>query len=143
MKDRISEFLRRENKTSANFAEEIGVQPSAVSHILAGRNKPSLDFVLKMLNKYRFLSVEWLLFGKGGMYNDPQLQTLFDQVEVPGTENKPPIQDNELLLIPGEGKRLKGEHDKSSGDLPAGDPRRLKRIVWFYDDNSFAEYFPE
>ena len=55
MKERIIEFLKAENKSSAQFAEEIGVQPSGISHILSGRNKPSLDFVIKMLEKYKFL----------------------------------------------------------------------------------------
>ena len=65
MKERILEFLKAENKSSAQLADEIGVQPSGISHILSGRNNPSLDFVIKMLDKYRFLSTEWLLFGKG------------------------------------------------------------------------------
>ena len=52
MKERILEFLRAENKSSAQFAEEIGVQASGISHILSGRNNPSLDFVMKMLEKY-------------------------------------------------------------------------------------------
>lgn len=55
MKERILEFLKTENKSSAKLAEEIGVQPSSISHILSGRNNPSLDFVLKMLEKYQFL----------------------------------------------------------------------------------------
>jgi transcriptional regulator with XRE-family HTH domain len=80
MKERIFEFLRAENKSSSQFAEEIGVQPSGVSHILSGRNNPSLDFVLKMLEKYRYLSTEWLLFGKGSMYKDDSgMKSLFDQ----------------------------------------------------------------
>src|SRR4030042_734264 len=80
MKERLLEFLRSENKTSAQLAEEIGVQPSGISHILSGRNNPSLDFVLKMLEKYRFLSTEWLLFGTGPMYKDNSgMQSLFDQ----------------------------------------------------------------
>src|SRR4030043_2004108 len=79
MKSRIEEFLKAENKTSAQFAEEIGVQPSGISHILSGRNKPSLDFVLKMLEKYRFISTEWLLFGKGSMYKETVMQSLFEE----------------------------------------------------------------
>ncbi len=74
MKDRILQFLKSENKSSAQLAEEIGVQPSGISHILSGRNKPSLDFVMKMLEKYKFLSTEWLLFGKGNMYREPEMQ---------------------------------------------------------------------
>jgi len=67
MKERILRFLQLENKTSSQFAEEIGVQPSSISHIISGRNNPSLDFVMKMLEKYKSLSPDWLLFGIGEM----------------------------------------------------------------------------
>ena len=93
MKERLLEFLRTENKSSAQLAEEIGVQPSGISHILSGRNNPSLDFVLKMLEKYPFLSTDWLLFGKGTMYKDKQMQSLFDDADPadskPGTGSVP------------------------------------------------------
>ena len=82
MKERILEFLKRENKTSAQFAEEIHVQPSGISHILSGRNKPSLDFVIKMLEKYTFLSTEWLMFGRGSMYKEPKMADLFSEVDM-------------------------------------------------------------
>ncbi len=88
MKERLLEFLRNENKSSAQFAEEIGVQASGISHILSGRNNPSLDFILKMLEKYRFLSTDWLLFGKGSMYKEPKMQTLFDYDAVNSPENQ-------------------------------------------------------
>jgi len=70
MRERIIEFLKAENKTSSQLADDIGVQPSGISHIISGRNKPSLDFILKMLERYKHLSTEWLLFGKGNMYED-------------------------------------------------------------------------
>jgi transcriptional regulator with XRE-family HTH domain len=78
MKERILAFLQSENKSAAQFAEEIGVQPSGISHILSGRNNPSLDFVMKMLHKYSSLSAEWLLFGQGAMYKYVSQPTLFD-----------------------------------------------------------------
>jgi len=141
MKDRILEFLKRENKTSAQFAEDIHVQPSGISHILSGRNKPSLDFVIKMLDKYPFLSTEWLIFGKGSMYKEPRMGDLFADIdlnqpgksveistskekkELQGTVNKQDIQ--EVLS-----EKLLTEHSQTV------------RIVWFYDDNSFEEYYP-
>ena len=89
MKERLLEFLRTENKSSAQLAEEIGVQPSGISHILSGRNNPSLDFVLKMLEKYQYLSTDWLLFGKGTMYKDKQMQSLFDDADI--VDRKPGI----------------------------------------------------
>ena len=100
MKERLLEFLKAENKSSAQLAEEIGVQPSGISHILSGRNNPSLDFVLKMFEKYQFLSTDWLLFGRGAMYKDIKMQILFDG-------NNDLNQDADMKLIKNEPKKHK------------------------------------
>src|SRR4030042_5143029 len=80
MKERIMEFLRKENKSAAQFAEEIDVQPSGISHILSGRNNPSYDFIIKILNKYPKLNAEWLLLGHGAMYKSIRQTSIFDEV---------------------------------------------------------------
>jgi transcriptional regulator with XRE-family HTH domain len=144
MKDRLLEFLRAENKSSAQFAEEIGVQPSGISHILSGRNNPSLDFILKMLEKYKFLSTDWLLFGKGSMYKDGKVQSLFDEesVTVYNTSEKP-IQVDPAVNA---GDRTEQAGKKSDSEVAAfqKDSRSsIVRIIWFYDNNSFEEYFPQ
>lgn len=54
--------------TPSQFADTIGIQRSGMSHILAGRNNPSLDFVLKVLASFPEISPSWLLQGKGEMY---------------------------------------------------------------------------
>ncbi|MCA1757460.1 MAG: helix-turn-helix domain-containing protein [Bacteroidales bacterium] len=74
MKERIIAFLETINLGSSQFAGEIGVQPSGISHIVSGRNNPSLDFVLKVLNRYPDLSSDWLLFGRGEMFRDSSPQ---------------------------------------------------------------------
>ncbi len=143
MKERILEFLRTENKSSAQFAEEIGVQPSGISHILSGRNNPSLDFILKMLEKYKFLSSDWLLFGKGSMYKSGGTQSLFD-------ENDSMNQDVKVSFVDKESPKSKfGDNNidiaEAQNDLSARNKEQapiIERIVWFYDDNSFEEYFP-
>jgi transcriptional regulator with XRE-family HTH domain len=138
MKDRILEFLRAENKSSAQFAEEIGVQPSGISHILSGRNNPSLDFILKMLDRYKFLSTEWLLFGKGTMYKDSKMQSLFDQnftePEINFNQTESKQQESKLSPVP-------SVPDKDNKQLSEGKPA-VEKIVWFYNDNSFDEYYP-
>ena len=53
------------NESASSFAEKIGVQRSSISHILSGRNKPSLDFVLKVLSSFPEVELYWLLNGKG------------------------------------------------------------------------------
>jgi len=142
MKERLLEFLKAENKSSAQLAEEIGVQPSGISHIISGRNNPSLDFILKMLEKYPYLSTEWLLFGKGIMYRDSRMQTLFDENKQMSDKNDSSVKNDapdtskELSfseLINSEEVRPSKAHGKTSP---------LSRIIWFYEDNSFEEYFP-
>jgi len=51
--------------SAAAFAYKINVQRSSISHLLSGRNKPSLDFVLKVLDQFKEVELYWLLNGKG------------------------------------------------------------------------------
>jgi len=147
MKERLLEFLRTENKTYAQLAEEIGVQASGISHILSGRNNPSLDFVLKMLEKYQFLSTEWLLFGRGSMYKDAKVQSLFDfspsddvinETKISNNNNIPGDLDFNKIASPRPGR---SSSDSGSGSV-SGSVSEAVKIVWFYDDNSFEEFFP-
>ena len=68
MVDRINLIMRAKNISASQFADEIKIQRSGMSHIMSGRNKPSLDFVMRVLNRYPEIDTNWLLFGKGEMY---------------------------------------------------------------------------
>jgi transcriptional regulator with XRE-family HTH domain len=143
MKERLLEFLRSENKSSAQLAEEIGVQPSGISHILSGRNNPSLDFVLRMLEKYKFLSTDWLLFGKGTMYKDVKMQSLFNEVDLSDSKTD----DRTISNVP-EARQV-AEKPVSKEPLEEGPFSKgvqgksaVSRIVMFYSDNSYEEYTP-
>lgn len=71
MVDRINLILKAKNITPRQFAEEIGIQPSGMSHILAGRNRPSLDFVMKVVSRYPEIDIKWLTLGVGEMFVTP------------------------------------------------------------------------
>jgi transcriptional regulator with XRE-family HTH domain len=73
MKDRITLLIKAKNLTAAQFADEIGVQKSSISHILSGRNNASLDFIQKILLRFPEVRMEWLMFGKGPIFNSPDL----------------------------------------------------------------------
>lgn len=73
MVERINLLLKAKNITARQFAEEIGVQPSGMSHILSGRNNPSLDFVMKVMKRWPEVNINWLMFGKGEMFVAPPL----------------------------------------------------------------------
>ncbi len=138
MKERILEFLKKENKSSSQFAEEIGVQPSGISHILSGRNNPSLDFVLKMLEKYNYLSTEWLLFGKGEMYKEIYEPTLFNGLEN-GTFESPVDAEVKSVKKSVSDGIPSGNDNKEAANRISYEPDVIK-IVWFYSDGSFNEY---
>ncbi|MDD2595609.1 MAG: helix-turn-helix transcriptional regulator [Bacteroidales bacterium] len=70
MNKRIQRFLELEDLTPAKFADIMGIQRSSVSHILAERNKPSFDFIEKMLLKFPNINAEWLILGKGRPYKE-------------------------------------------------------------------------
>lgn len=67
MKDRIAHIIRAKNLKASDFAAMLGIQPSAVSHILAGRNKPSLEFVKKIKETFPEYNLDWIIFGTGPM----------------------------------------------------------------------------
>lgn len=69
MNNRISMVLKAKNISPAQLADDLGVQRSGISHILNGRNKPSLDFIQKLIRLYPDISMQWLLFGEGPMMN--------------------------------------------------------------------------
>jgi len=116
MEDRLLKLLDAEQLSSAKFADVIGVQRSSISHILSGRNKPSFDFLQKTLIAFPMINADWLILGKGNMY-EGEVNTvsgsLFDQVPVNKSENV----KNQLDSL---NQPTSVENDYT-GKVPAGD----------------------
>lgn len=70
MKERIAQIVQKEGMTAAQFADKIGISPSSLSHILSGRNNPSLEVVMKIHKACDYISLDWLLYGEGEMETD-------------------------------------------------------------------------
>ncbi len=67
MIDRIKKLLEKDQLSPSQFADEINIQRSSLSHVLSGRNKPSLDFVMKIKQRFPEINLDWLIFGDGDM----------------------------------------------------------------------------
>ena len=177
MINRINLILRAKNITARQFAEEIGIQPSGMSHIMSGRNNPSLDFVTKVIRRYPEIDANWLIMGRGAMYGDmqsaetqsqqldfsaPQPQqpetTLFTDIEEPMQK----VVDKEEMLPASEPEGDEVDSNVSKVTEPSeyrptyiavppiDEPsetrsagRRLERILFIYNDNTFREYTPQ
>src|SRR5574344_1332836 len=68
MRDRLQKFMDLEKLSASRLAEILGVQPATISHILSGRNKPSFEFIERMLLRFPKLCPEWFILGKGPTY---------------------------------------------------------------------------
>lgn len=83
MKDRITQIMQKEEMTAGQFAEKIGISPSSLSHILSGRNNPSLDVVTKIHKTCQYVNLSWLLYGEGEMEGSSEPITS-EQTQVSG-----------------------------------------------------------
>ena len=131
MKERIVALLGAEKISPAKFAEILGVQRSGISHILSGRNQPSLDMLTKILNHFPNISAEWLLRGQGAIYHEPSDSVIPERIELPKIAASVPdpadITDiPEIPVIPRETVLENPTHA-----TPA------ERIVIFYPDHTF------
>lgn len=141
MKERIIKFLSINNLTSTKFADMVGVQRSSISHILSGRNKPSFDFIEKMLIAYPDLNAQWLITGKGNMNtNQPSLFNNDEKRIITAQEsNIHEIKDNSEGKIDSE-KDLKQSTKEFNNT--ANIPSDIERVIIFYTNGSFKEYKP-
>lgn len=68
MKEKLQQLMKSEGLTSSRMAEILGIQPSGISHILAGRNKPGFDLLQKILWRFPRVNPDWLLLDSEQMY---------------------------------------------------------------------------
>ena len=114
--NRLKEIIQHHQLTASQFADSIGVQRSSISHILSGRNKPSLDFILKITNTFTAVDIYWLLNGKGSF---------------PKSSSSPTIAGNSSTLSSPNNKSESINH------------KTISRILICYNDGTFDEYHEE
>ena len=122
------EFLMENNQLNATaFAEKIGVQRSSVSHILSKRNKPSLEFMLKIYEHFEEVNLEWLILGNQNIPLPP-----------------PPKDTNETLemdLIQEDQKKEIVQNVQAFDGVQKNE--EVSQIIQLYKDGSFRTYFPK
>ena len=182
--ERILILIESYGLTSSAFADRIDVQRSSISHLISGRNKPSLDFIYKVLNHFPEINSKWLIMGTGPM---KQLD-LFDDAGKPAApvDSVPAEKIRETVaapavikpipdILPQEKPVLKNPVPESPSVLStpsptiteepvapvpaapvlkdeviasapvrkaAGENKKVARIVFFYEDNTFETFTP-
>ena len=113
--ERIGKIIEENNLSASSFAKMIGVQRSSISHILSGRNNPSLDLLLKIHNAFNYISLEWLILG------DNSMEKTLEEIQN--------VDKSELII--------------DEKELSDNKQSLLREIVYYYNDGSFERFFPK
>lgn len=145
MIERIQQILDTKNLSATQFSEEIGIQRSSISHVLSGRNKPSLDFMLKIKGRYPEINLNWLLLGDGKMI----------EKEISSPEIVDETMTNESQQIDFGNKESKETHKELPKELPADKTvesqasygnkvkitdKEVETVITLFADGSFKIY---
>ena len=145
MNTRLKQFLAAENISQAQFADTIKVVRASVSHVLAGRNNPSYDFIKAIMDNYPNLNIEWLMLGKGKMYKEKQTRPEVPEAIATVTET---AAETGLLFsdFPDETpepvanlKTLSEIKEIDNSTQTSVKQRNISKIVVLFEDGTFQE----
>ena len=140
IKDRIAHIIRAKNLTATQFAEMMQIQPSNVSHLLSGRNKPSLDFLIKLKDVFPEYSFDWIILGKKPITLSERPRSVKEELH----------NNNNSLLVETTSSNLgdlftvteKSDQDSINitTETRIEQSKQVKQIIYIYDDNTFEIY---
>jgi transcriptional regulator with XRE-family HTH domain len=134
---RLEIILDYYSLSASAFADSIGVQRSALSHLMSGRNKPSLDLIMKIVETYPEVDIYWLLNGKGNFPKEKGIQNS-SSAQAIKKENTDLFSFNEE---PAEEKSSINEKgDEPVNNISVSFSKDIEQIVIFYKDGTFRQY---
>ena len=142
MKEKLDILLKNKGLTATSLARILGIQPSGLSHILSGRNKPSFDLVVKILRAFPDINPDWLLLDSEAIFrtaaDEPGDTPLFRDLEA--TQESVPFGSNETNI------EFSESNAEAKNDVPhifhrsQNGRKDVERIVVLYTDGSFDSY---
>jgi transcriptional regulator with XRE-family HTH domain len=137
---KIKQILVDKNISASHFADEIGVQRSSISHILAGRNRPSLDIIQKIIKRYPELGLDWILATNDSEASERSL----DSSKIVNYPSESSSSRRTTSSLGFNGRKQLEPHEglansKNNADVA---PKSIERILIFYTDGTFKDYTP-
>ena len=142
MKEKLEFLLRTKSLTATTLARLLEIQPSGISHILSGRNKPSFDLVVKILRAFPDINPDWLILDDERVYRDEVpsssvTPTTPQEVESSHTSSLPAASENMTSL---EGNDEIKNEQLSIFSSPQSRGKTVERVIVLYTDKSFDSY---
>ena len=150
---RLEYILDYYSLNASSFADKIGVQRSSLSHLLSGRNKPSLDFILKIMDTFPEVDLYWILNGKGA-FPKSEIENEANRV-APTPTFIPPIVETKIEkqteLFSEKNANAKNQREENLPNFFSNAKKALanktdneiERIVVFYTNGTFKTYSAE
>ena len=144
MREKLQKLMSTEQLTSSRFAELLGIQPSGVSHLLGGRNKPSFDLVQKILRRFPHINPDWLILDSEQMYrtdkDEQSAPALFaenetEEMAVNG-ENNSTVQN----IAFSESSQMSAPGVEQMMARAATTHKNVKRVIVLFDDHTFESF---
>ncbi len=128
---RLEKILKEYELSAATFADKIQVGRATISHILSGRNKPSLDFVMKIVQTFSQVDLYWLLEGKGSF---PKIEKQPISTPTSYTKKQNPSPTKNINVA------TKNSNPIVNSLLQNTSSKKIKRIIIFLEDGTFESY---
>jgi transcriptional regulator with XRE-family HTH domain len=130
IQERLKMIMKMNNLSASAFADRVGVQRSSISHIMSGRNKPSLDFIQKTLKSFPRVNGDWLVTGRPvGANSSDESRNKFNEDNSDKSDEKA-LSTEEIDI-------------NSSNISKKNDLKQIERIVVFYSDGTYTETTPK
>jgi len=134
---RLEIILDYYSLTASSFADKINVQRSSLSHLLSGRNKPSLDFIMKIIEFFPEVDLYWIINGKGSFpKNTNEAPPLFE-VPMPPKEK-----ETDLFSTTEETMHFIANDKTAETPFKSANSSAIEKIVILYKDGTFSEFKP-
>ena len=147
MREKLLNLMKSEQLTASKLAELLGIQPSGISHILGGRNKPSFDLVQKILRRFPQVNPDWLLLDRGEMYralpteqdsqNNASNPMVATEDENQMLQENPSSNDSTAAMMP---NNLSSPFSTDAIGAVSTKHGKVKRVIILFEDHTFESY---
>lgn len=162
MREKLQKLMHDQGLTSSKLAEILEIQPSGISHLMAGRNKPGFDLLQRILRRFPQINPDWLLLDSDQMYREQftnhepmQMEETASSVDPTQSAGLPNIKPAPDLFAQNQNPKTQAQQNapkiaapentlttntNNSLNLPTSRTNKIERVVIFYDDHTFESF---
>lgn len=150
MREKLLKLMKSEKLSSSRLADMLEIQPSSISHILSGRNKPSFDFLVKILRRFPTLNPDWLLLDAEQMYRSgDDLDRKIDKVQNVPTQILDTREKNPITTSQAPTSKIESSQNSTNRPIEnmatmvniTQSNRSIERVIVLYTDKSFEAFY--